>query len=87
MFCILIYLFFQVRFKPFPLSRSYPDSEHPLFGKHELDHGKMLEKRRENRRLFEDQLNAAAEKKKNAILNDLKVQKEESMMLTRAKTE
>ena len=76
-----------MRFKPFPLSNSYPDSQHPLFGKHEIDEGKMLQKRRENRRLFEDQLNAAAEKKRNAILNDLKVQKEENLMLTRAKTE
>ena len=47
----------------------------------------MLEKRRENRRLFEDQLNAAAEKKRSAILNDLIAQKEENLMLTRAKTE
>ena len=52
-----------------------------------MNYDKMLEKRRENRKLFEDQLSAAAEKKRSAILTDLKAQKEETLMLKRAKTE
>lgn len=47
----------------------------------------MSEKRVQAKKLFEDQLNAAAEKKRTAILSDLKAQREETLMLTRAKTE
>jgi len=77
----------QLRTKPLPISACYPDSEYPYFGKNEMNYDKMLEKRHENRKLFEDQLSAAAEKKRSAILTDLKAQKEETLMLKRAKTD
>ena len=76
-----------MRFRPLPIAGAYPDAETPYFGKNDMNHEKMIEKRSRARKLFEDQLGAAAEKKRNAILNDLRTQKEESLMLTRAKTE
>ena len=77
----------QLRFKPLPITIACPESDQPYFGKQDMNHNKMFEKRAQARKLFEDQLNAVAEKKRSAILNDLKAQREESMMLTRAKTE
>eukprot|EP00795_Rhopilema_esculentum_P017226 gene17226-8778_t len=76
-----------MRFRPLPIAGAYPDAEMPYFGKNDMNHEKMIEKRARARKLFEDQLGAAAEKKRNAILNDLRTQKEESLMLTRAKTD
>eukprot|EP00794_Sanderia_malayensis_P000560 gene560-1217_t len=74
-----------VRFKPLPLPAAEPDSEAPVFGKFDMNYEKMTEKRIRARQLYEDQLKATAEKKRQAILSDLRNQKEESAMLSNAR--
>ena len=77
----------QMRYRPLPPPGAFQEPDGPYFGTNDMNSEKMIEKRKQARRLYEDQVNAAAEKKRNAILNDLKTQKEESLMLTRAKKE
>eukprot|EP00112_Aurelia_sp_Birch-Aquarium-sp1_P010963 Seg2317.3 transcript_id=Seg2317.3/GoldUCD/mRNA.D3Y31 product="Coiled-coil domain-containing protein 81" protein_id=Seg2317.3/GoldUCD/D3Y31 len=75
----------QMRYRPLPPPGAFQEPDGPYFGTNDMNSEKMMEKRKQARRLYEDQLNAAAEKKRNAILNDLKMQREETLMLNRAK--
>ena len=59
----------------------------PIFGVYDTTDEKLEEKNRRARKLYLDQLDMVAQKKRQAILSDLKNQKEESEMLERTRRE
>ncbi|KXJ13436.1 coiled-coil domain-containing protein 81 [Exaiptasia diaphana] len=75
----------QVRFKPLPIPALEPDSSGPIFGIHDVTEEKLEEQRRRARKLYREQLDMVSQKKREAILNDLRNQKEEVDMLERTK--
>lgn len=77
----------QVRFKPLPIPALEPDSSGPIFGIHDATEEKLENQRRRARKLYHEQLDMVSQKKREAILNDLRNQKEEVDMLERTKKE
>lgn len=75
----------QVKNKPSPLPMFEPDSAEPIFGKNE---GEMeMEKRKREQSCMKHQMEAAANLKRNTILNQLVDQRRDLQMLQRTKRE
>uniref|UniRef100_A0A8C5M2P4 Coiled-coil domain containing 81 n=1 Tax=Leptobrachium leishanense TaxID=445787 RepID=A0A8C5M2P4_9ANUR len=75
----------QVKMKPdFSLSPQ-PDAREPVFGRNDMTNEKLAEKKQRDEEVYRHQVQAAAEKKKLAVLNDLVRQRKEVEMLQRSK--
>ncbi|KAI8520569.1 Coiled-coil domain-containing protein 81 [Branchiostoma belcheri] len=75
----------QVRFKPLPLPKAVSDSKKPIFGLNDMTNEKLAEQRRRAQNLYKEQLDAVAQRKREAILKHLTAQKEEGEMLARTR--
>ncbi|XP_078617669.1 coiled-coil domain-containing protein 81-like isoform X5 [Branchiostoma floridae x Branchiostoma japonicum] len=75
----------QVRFKPLPLPKAVSDSKKPIFGLNDMTNEKLAEQRRRAQHLYKEQLDAVAQRKREAILKHLTEQKEEGDMLARTR--
>ncbi|XP_035686411.1 coiled-coil domain-containing protein 81-like isoform X5 [Branchiostoma floridae] len=75
----------QVRFKPLPLPKAVSDSKKPIFGLNDMTNEKLAEQRRRAQNLYKEQLDAVAQRKREAILKHLTEQKEEGDMLARTR--
>ena len=58
-----------------------------MFGVHDATKDKLEERRTRAKKLYQEQIEMVANKKRGAILSDLKNQKEESDMLDRTRRE
>ncbi|PFX34631.1 Coiled-coil domain-containing protein 81 [Stylophora pistillata] len=76
---------FSVRFKPLPIPALEPDSKIPIFGILDATEEKLLERKTRAHQLYQEQLEMVAQRKRDAILKDLRNQKEESDMLERTR--
>lgn len=75
----------QVKMKPnFALPPALEDTE-PVFGRNDMTNEKLSERRRRAQEVCNHQLQATAERKRLAILNDLVQQRKEADMLQRSK--
>lgn len=75
----------QVRYKPLPIPALEPDSKAPIFGVLDATDEKLLERKTRAHQLYQEQLEMVAQRKRDAILKDLRNQKEESDMLERTR--
>lgn len=75
----------QVRYKPLPIPALEPDSKAPIFGVLDATDEKLLERKIRAHQLYQEQLEMVAQRKRDAILKDLRNQKEESDMLERTR--
>ncbi|CAH1225498.1 CCDC81 [Branchiostoma lanceolatum] len=75
----------RVRFKPLPLPKAVSDSKKPIFGLNDMTNEKLAEQRRRAQNLYKEQLDAVAQRKREAILKHLTEQKEEGDMLARTR--
>ncbi|KAM6448141.1 coiled-coil domain-containing protein 81 isoform 1-T1 [Liasis olivaceus] len=75
----------QVKLKPTPLPEYVPDSTEAIFGKNDMNEEKMEERRQRAREYSKSQLQAAADRKRTAILNQLVDQRRAADMIQRAK--
>ncbi|XP_019623279.1 PREDICTED: coiled-coil domain-containing protein 81-like isoform X2 [Branchiostoma belcheri] len=75
----------RVRFKPLPLPKAVSDSKKPIFGLNDMTNEKLAEQRRRAQNLYKEQLDAVAQRKREAILKHLTAQKEEGEMLARTR--
>lgn len=75
----------QVRCKPLPIPALEPDSKAPIFGVLDATDGKLMERKARAQQLYQEQLEMVAQRKRDAILKDLRNQKEESDMLERTR--
>lgn len=74
-----------MRFKPLPIPALEPDSKIPIFGILDATEEKLLERKTRAHQLYQEQLEMVAQRKRDAILKDLRNQKEESDMLERTR--
>jgi len=78
----------QLQCLPEQLPRAVPDSQEPIFGLHDASSNeKLAEKDRREREVKREVVEAARERKKEAILMELLSQKEEEEMLKQVKKE
>ncbi|XP_043927136.1 coiled-coil domain-containing protein 81 [Protopterus annectens] len=77
----------QMRAKPPYLPPFEPDSVGPIFGKYDMSNEKLAENRKRAVEAFKHQLQAAADRRKNAILHQLTEQKKEQEMLDQCKND
>ena len=77
----------QVRCKPLPIPALEPDSKVPIFGVLDATDEKLIERKARAHHLYQEQLEMVAQRKRDAILKDLRNQKEESDMLERTRRE
>lgn len=75
----------QVRYKPLPIPALEPDSKAPIFGVYDATNEKLVERKLRAQQLYQEQLEMVAQRKRDAILRDLRNQKEESDMLERTR--
>lgn len=75
----------QVRCKPLPIPALEPDSKAPIFGVLDATDEKLMERKARAQQLYQEQLEMVAQRKRDAILKDLRNQKEESDMLERTR--
>lgn len=75
----------QVRCKPLPIPALEPDSKAPIFGVFDATYEKLIERKARAHQLYQEQLEMVAQRKRDAILSDLRNQKEESDMLERTR--
>lgn len=75
----------QVRCKPLPIPALEPDSRAPIFGVYDATDEKLVERKMRAHQLYQEQLEMVAQRKREAILRDLRSQKEESNMLERTR--
>lgn len=75
----------QVRCKPLPIPALEPDSKAPIFGVLDATDEKLIERKTRAHNLYQEQLEMVAQRKRDAILKDLRNQKEESDMLERTR--
>jgi len=75
----------QVRCKPLPMPALEPDSKVPIFGVLDATDEKLIERKARAHHLYQEQLEMVAQRKRDAILKDLRNQKEESDMLERTR--
>ncbi|KAK2557970.1 Coiled-coil domain-containing protein 81 [Acropora cervicornis] len=75
----------QVRCKPLPIPALEPDSKAPIFGVYDATNEKLVERKLRAQQLYQEQLEMVAQRKRDAILRDLRNQKEESDMLERTR--
>ncbi|XP_073258017.1 coiled-coil domain-containing protein 81-like isoform X2 [Porites lutea] len=75
----------QVRCKPLPIPALEPDSKAPIFGVSDATDEKLMERKARAQQLYQEQLEMVAQRKRDAILKDLRNQKEESDMLERTR--
>ena len=76
-----------MRYKPLPIPALEPDSKAPIFGIHDATEELLIERKARAHQLYQDQLEMVAQRKREAILKDLRNQKEESDMLERTRRE
>lgn len=69
------------------LPASYPDSDSPVFGVHDMDENKLRGRRKRAQNLFHDQLSMASDKKKLENTRNIKLRCEEEEMLKRTRLE
>ncbi|XP_053160355.1 coiled-coil domain-containing protein 81 isoform X2 [Hemicordylus capensis] len=75
----------QIKLRPAPMPPCEPDSAGVIFGKDDMSQEKMEERRKRAREYSEHQLQAAADRKRAAILNQLVDQRKAADMLQRAR--
>ncbi|XP_063161967.1 coiled-coil domain-containing protein 81 [Candoia aspera] len=75
----------QIKLKPDPLPEYVPDSMEVIFGKNDMNEEKMEERKQRAREYAKSQLQAAADRKRTAILNQLVDQRRATDMIQRAK--
>ncbi|XP_054829918.1 coiled-coil domain-containing protein 81 [Eublepharis macularius] len=75
----------QIKMKPAPLPHCEPDSNEAIFGKNDLNKGKMEDRRKRSRDFSRHQLQAAADHKRAAILSQLIDQRRAEDMIQRAR--
>ncbi|XP_015759118.1 PREDICTED: coiled-coil domain-containing protein 81-like [Acropora digitifera] len=83
--CFVIFFWSQVRYKPLPIPALEPDSKAPIFGVYDATNEKLVERKLRAQQLYQEQLEMVAQRKRDAILRDLRNQKEESDMLERTR--
>lgn len=76
-----------MRCKPLPIPALEPDSKAPIFGVLDATDEKLIERKTRAHQLYQEQLEMVAQRKRQAILKDLRNQKEESDMLERTRRE
>lgn len=76
-----------MRYKPLPIPALEPDSKAPIFGVLDATDEKLLDRKIRAHQLYQEQLEMVAQRKRDAILKDLRNQKEESDMLERTRRE
>lgn len=76
-----------MRCKPLPIPALEPDSKAPIFGVFDATDEKLIERKARAHQLYQEQLEMVAQRKRDAILSDLRNQKEESDMLERTRRE
>ncbi|XP_013920714.1 PREDICTED: coiled-coil domain-containing protein 81 [Thamnophis sirtalis] len=75
----------QIKLRPAPLPEFVPDSTEIIFGKNDMNEEKMEERRKRAREYSKYQLQAVADRKRTAILNELVDQRRAADMFQRAK--
>uniref|UniRef100_A0A8C5S3G6 Coiled-coil domain containing 81 n=1 Tax=Laticauda laticaudata TaxID=8630 RepID=A0A8C5S3G6_LATLA len=75
----------QIKLRPAPLPEYVPDSTEIIFGKNDMNEEKMGERRKRAREYSKYQLQAVADRKRTAILNQLVDQRRATDMIQRAK--
>ena len=76
-----------MRCKPLPIPALEPDSKAPIFGVSDATDEKLMERKARAQQLYQEQLEMVAQRKRDAILKDLRNQKDESDMLERTRRE
>ncbi|XP_029458125.1 coiled-coil domain-containing protein 81 isoform X2 [Rhinatrema bivittatum] len=77
----------QLKMKPLYLPVFEPDTSATLFGKNDATHEKIVEKKQRACDTYKQQLQAVAERKTMAVLNELIQQRKEAEILERSKQE
>ncbi|XP_026536266.1 coiled-coil domain-containing protein 81 [Notechis scutatus] len=75
----------QIKLRPAPLPEYVPDSTEIIFGKNDMNEEKMGERKKRAREYSKYQLQAVADRKRTAILNQLVDQRRATDMIQRAK--
>ncbi|KAL8191186.1 UNVERIFIED_CONTAM: hypothetical protein K2H54_069194 [Gekko kuhli] len=75
----------QIKMKPAPLPHCEPNSNEAVFGKNDLSKEKMEERRKRSQEFSRHQLQAAADRKRAAILSQLIEQRRAEEMIQRAR--
>jgi len=75
----------MMAFKASELPTSYPDSDAPLFGIHDMDANKLRDRRKRAQNLFHNQLSMASDKKKLENTRNVKLRREEEDMLKKTR--
>lgn len=75
----------QMSFKAPELPSSYPDSDAPVFGVHDMDENKFRDRRKRAQHLFHNQLTMASEKKKFENRRNVKLRRDEEDMLKKTR--
>ncbi|MEE6473057.1 hypothetical protein FKM82_009833 [Ascaphus truei] len=75
----------QVKIRPLFQMPSEPEGQESPFGKHDMNSEKLAEKKKRAHEVYKQQLQAAAERKRMAILNELVQQRKEVEMLQMSK--
>ncbi|XP_058041612.1 coiled-coil domain-containing protein 81 [Ahaetulla prasina] len=75
----------QIKLRPAPLPEYLPNSTEVIFGKNDMNEEKMEERKKRAREYSKYQLQAVADRKRTAILNQLVDQRRANDMIQRAK--
>ncbi|XP_070605670.1 coiled-coil domain-containing protein 81 isoform X1 [Erythrolamprus reginae] len=75
----------QIKLRPAPLPEFVPDSTEIIFGRNDMNEEKMEERRKRAREYSKYQLQAVADRKRAAILNQLVDQRKATNMIQKAK--
>ncbi|XP_040278578.1 coiled-coil domain-containing protein 81 [Bufo bufo] len=75
----------QVKIKPSFALPPASEAAEPVFGRNDMTNDKLVERKRRAQEVYKHQLQAAAERKRLTILNDLVRQRKEADMLQRSK--
>jgi len=77
----------QMMFQSSELPAAYPDSDGPLFGKHDANDSRQNDRRKRARNLYLDQVNMTIKKRENDHMRDTKLKREEENMLKKTKAD
>ncbi|KAM4797003.1 coiled-coil domain-containing protein 81 [Rhinophrynus dorsalis] len=75
----------QVKMKPAFCLSSEPEVSEPVFGRNDMTNEKLAERKKRAQEVYKQQVQAAMEKKRLAVLNDLVKQRKETDMLRKSK--
>jgi len=77
----------MMMFQSSELPAAYPDSDGPLFGKHDANDSRQNDRRKRARNLYLDQVNMTIKKRENDHMRDTKLKREEENMLKKTKAD